>query len=229
MDDFQKISLIYDEDYANQYDGLYLYPWMNKHELNIKNIERILLQTPCKNKKWLDTFCGQAWHFSRFPKTITKIGVDISSAQLELAKIRNPDATFIQGNILDIAFPDSSFNIITNFWAAYCYLDSFEKIESLFKNLVQWLQGDGSLYFEILTAEALKLFNSSAYSQRTGFSVNPRTPDFIRWSYEDSGGTHNMTSPPIDFFIELISKSFSHVEAIHDQGFMTHLIALGKK
>jgi len=229
MYNIQKIASIYDEDYAKQYDGLYLYPWITKHEFNIENIERILLQIPHENKKWLDTFCGQAWHFSRFPGTIAKIGVDISSAQLKLAKVRNPDATFIQGDVLDVIFPDNSFDIVTNFWAAYCYLNDFEKIESLLKRVVRWTKKDGSLYFEVLTAEALRIFNLSAYSQKTGFSINSRTPDFTEWSYEDLGGTHNMTSPPLIFFIELLSKSFNQVEAINDRGFMTHLIALGKE
>lgn len=202
---------------------------MEKHQLNVKNIERILLELPQGNKSWLDICCGQAWHFSKFPRTIKKVGVDISAAQLKLAIDRNPDAVFIQRDISDIVFPDVSFDIVTNLGAAYCYLNSFGKIKTLIKNATKWTKKGGSLYFELLLPEDLKTFNSSPYAKQTGFFVSSRNSDFSEWSYQDVGGQHIMTSPPLEFFVDLLSERFAKVEAEHDFGFMTHLIATGRQ
>lgn len=229
MSNSQKITSIYNEDYARLYDELYVLTSIAKHEVNAENIERILWQSESDQKAWLDTCCGQAWHFTRGASTVRKIGVDISPAQLELAKLRNPDAEFILGDILEINFPDNSFDLVTNFWAAYCYLDSFESIETLLNKAVRWTKPGGTIYFDVLTGEFLKEFdfNISGFAQQTGFSVIPRTPDFVKWSYHDVGGVHNMTSPPLDFFTDILSKSFNQIETT-EQGTMIHLIASGK-
>jgi len=223
------IISLYDDEYASKYENFYLYPWIDKHNLNIKNIKLILIELPQENKKWLDICCGQAWHFSMFPNTIEKVGVDISEAQLNLAINRNPDAVFIHGDILKIAFPEESFDVVTNFWAAYCYLNSFDRITTLVKKAAMWTKKGGSLYFEVLLPEDLKTFNSSLFAKKTGYSVSPRSSDFSKWSYQDAGGKHNMTSPPIEFFVDLLSEFFGKIETEHDSGFITHLIATDKQ
>lgn len=224
----EHIMSIYSEEYASKYEIFYLCPWIGKHVLNAKNIERILLELPCCDKSWLDICCGQAWHFSQFPNTIKKVGVDISEAQLKLAKDRNPDAVFVRGDILDIAFVDDSFDLATNFWASYCYLNSFNRIKTLLNKTVKWIKKNGSLYFEVLLPEDLKTFNSSLFAKQTGFHASSRNSDFSEWFYQDEGGQHNMTSPPLEFFFHLLIEHFGKVEAKHDSGFMTHLIAIGK-
>jgi SAM-dependent methyltransferase len=203
------ILSVYNKKYAESYESLYLDPWPKKHKLNLKNISDILQIYPHDKKRWLDICCGQAWHFSRFPGAIEKVGIDISAAQLKVAKERNPDALFIQNDILNIEFPDDSFDLITCFWAAYCYLNSFELIERLLKKVIDWIKMDGVLYFEILLPEDLKSFNQSDYAVKSGFSVIPRKTDFSEWSYQDVGGVHNMTSPPLMFFYRLIFTIFS--------------------
>ena len=230
----QDICKIYREDYASQYENLYLHPWPEKHRTNQININRIcseLGNSELGNKhlSWLDLCCGQAWHFSNFPDIETKVGIDISSAQLQRAKNRNPNALFVEADILHVSFDENCFDLVTSFWAAYCYLNSYKQIETLLDRAVSWTKIGGALYFELLLAADLKTFNSSLYAQQTGFSVIPRNPDFSEWSYQDSGGLHVMTSPPLDFFTSFLSKHFHRIEANHDAGFMMHLIATNKK
>jgi ubiquinone/menaquinone biosynthesis C-methylase UbiE len=223
------ITAIYDDSYASQYESLYLYPWTEKHELNVHNIKRLLLGLPRKKRRWLDLCCGQAWHFSQFSEPIEEVGVDISASQLKFARVRNPNATFIQGDILETVFPDESFDLVTSFWAGYCYLNSFERIETLVKKAIGWTRPGGALYFEILLPEDLQTFNDSFYAKQNGFHVIPRTPDFREWSYKDVGGHHQMTSPSLAFFMERLLPHFACLEAKHDPGFMNHLIATGKQ
>jgi len=223
------VAFIYNEDYANFYETFYLHPWYEKHKLNLANLERIISSLPNSKILWLDTCCGQAWHFAHFPKSIERVGIDISSAQLRHASRRNPDALFMRGDITSAPVPENMFNLVTNFWAAYCYLNSYKKITSFIENAVRWLKPGGALYFEILLPADLMTFNDSLYSYNTGFRVYLQNSNACRWYYEDKGGRHNMLSPPLKFFEDILANSFDYLESGHDGNFMTHLIALGKK
>lgn len=229
MHKLSPILSIYGEEYANKYPSLYLHPWATKHQLNLRNLEHILRGLPRRKPLWLDIACGQAWHFSNFPDTIRKAGLDGSLDQLELARIGNPQAWFVCADMNRNMFPDRTFDLITSFWAAYCYLNSFERIKALVRKVIGWTREGGAIYLEVLLPEDLKTFNLSAYANKTGFRVSPRSPDFTEWCYRDMGGEHNMTSPPLELFIEPLSASFSKVEAAHDSRFMVHVIATGKR
>ena len=225
----ENIREIYDAEYAAGYEGFYLHPWPRKHDVNLLNVRRILNSVKEESPRWLDLGCGQAWHFTHFPGSIRKVGVDLSIPQLKLAGRKNPDALFVQADISELCFPDRSFDLVTCFWAAYCYLDSQEKIAGLVKKAVTWARPGGAMYFEVLLPEDLRTFNQSEYSVRTGFRVYPRTPDFVKWGYRDKGGEHCMSSPPLHVFTDLLAPRFSHLEAQHDGGFMTHVIALARR
>ena len=224
----EDIREIYDAEYAARYEGFYLHPWPRKHDVNLLNLKRILSSIREESPRWLDLGCGQAWHFTHFPRNIRKVGVDLSIPQLELARRRNPDALFFQADMSELCLPDGRFDLVTCFWAAYCYLDSHEKIAGLVKKAVTWTRAGGAFYFELLLPEDLRTFNQSEYSSRTGFRVYPRSPDFVEWAYRDAGGEHCMTSPPVQRFTDLLAPRFRHLEAQHDGGFMTHVIGLDK-
>lgn len=225
----QGAARIYQEAYAAEYSALYIEPWRQKHELNARNLARVLGQFPDCLPDWLDLACGQAWHFSLFPGRARMLGLDLSEAQLLHARRNAPQAKFVRGDMAHINFPANSFHLITSFWAAYCYLGSHERIARLLSKAVAWLRTEGTLYLEVLIPQDLESFNVSHFSKRTGFAVVPRSDDFVEWQYDDSGGRHIMTSPPLNFFIESLSPHFQKIEAVHDSGFMVHLIATGKK
>lgn len=221
---------IYDNAYADTYDALYLHPWPNKHRHNLATLARILESLPSEGCRWLDLCCGQAWHFAQFPASIVKVGLDISPAQLRRARQRNPDASFIQGDVLqpNILRPDftgSAFDLVTSFWGAYCYLDDPVMIGTFVDKAISWTRRGGSVYLEILLAEMLESFNRSAFAGESGFRVTARSSDFSRWSYRDCGGEHLMTSPPLAFFTSRVEPFFESVNVNFDNGFMYHLVA----
>jgi hypothetical protein len=157
------------------------------------------------------------------------LGIDISEAQLTRARINAPAATFRCEDMTEVRFPKASFDLITNFWAGYCYLNSREGISNLFRSAVDWIAPGGALYTEVLLGEDVMRFNGSGYAARFGFSASPRSDDFTDWEYDDSGGKHILTSPPLQGFLDIVSPEFSAVEALHDGTFMVHLIATGRK
>ena len=219
---------IYREGYAENYPSLYTAPWHRKHELNLINLTRIQELLPSPGPRWLDIACGQAWHFSKFPGWGHMVGMDISRSQLVRARANAPFASFVQADMAGINFPEASFDLVTNFWAGYCYLKNEQRIGKLILNIVRWLKPGGVFYMEVLLPHDLESFNRSTFSNRTGFTVSPISADYTKWQYDDLGGKHVMLSPPLEFFLDLLLPQFREIEAHHDNAFMIHLIAFGK-
>jgi Methyltransferase domain len=215
---------IYSARYADAYPSLYLAPWPRKHRLNAENIDKLLndlTPRPC----WLDLACGQAWHFSAFPGRARMVGVDISEAQLGRARTTAAEAALVCADISTVGFAPGSFDLVTNFWAAYCYLASRQRIAALVRAMAGWVARGGAIYMEVLLGSDLASFNQSRFSRDTRFVVSPRSDDFSEWQYDDWGGRHIMTSPPLDDFLAILWPLFRSVDAEHDGAFMTHLIA----
>lgn len=220
----RQVTGLYNQEYARGFEKLYLDKLPEKHLLNILNLKRIITALPQRRTRWLDLACGQAWHFSQFRNSLTRIGVDLSIHQLDRARKRNPSAAFARADISEIIFPANSFDLVTNFWAGYCYLDDQSTILKVFERACTWLRPGGALYLEVLAPEDVAMFNSSKYARGTGFRVEGRTPDHRKWAYFDPGGRHNMTSPPLQAFVDTFQPHFHEVESKHDTGFMFHTI-----
>jgi len=217
-------AALYSEAYAARYAELYIAPWQRKHRLDAANLSRILDELGPR-PWWVDLACGQAWHFSAFPERARQLGVDLSAAQLARARQNAPRASFLQADLCELELPSRSIDLVTNFWAGYCYLGTSARIAGLVERAIGWLADGGALYFEILVPRDLETFNQSRYASRTGFAVTPLGDDTCDWQYDDVAGRHIMHSPPLDMFLDLLAGKFRSVEATHDGGFMIHLIA----
>ncbi|HEX2735554.1 MAG TPA: class I SAM-dependent methyltransferase [Polyangiaceae bacterium] len=234
---YAAVQAIYSEEYAALYPSLYIQPWAQKHALNVANLTRLLSAAPAiaptehakAQPTWLDLACGQAWHFRQFPHRAHMLGVDSSAAQLMRAGKGAPWASFLQADIAGLELEPQSFDLITNFWAGYAYLGSHDRIGSLFTRATEWLKPGGSLYFEALVGRDLQSFNRSQFAQKMGFAVVPLSSDYSEWRYEDAGGSHVMTSPDLEFFLELLRPRFDDLQTHHDGAFMTHVIATGRR
>jgi predicted TPR repeat methyltransferase len=224
-------AALYGEDYAARYHELYIAPWQRKHRIDAANLTRILdgLDHSLGHApRWLDLACGQAWQFAMVPGRARQIGVDLSAAQLAHARRNAPGAGFLRADLDQLALPPGSIDLVTNFWAGYCYLGTSARIASLVGRAVDWLAEGGALYFEVLVPRDLETFNRSRYASRTGFAVTPLGDDYQDWQYDDAAGRHVMHSPPLELFLTAVAGRFRHVEAVHDGGFMIHLIATGR-
>jgi hypothetical protein len=115
--------------------------------------------------------------------------------------------------LFEAPFLYGSFDLVTMFWAGYCYLDSAERTEALVRNAMCWLRPGGMLYIEVLLARDLASFNESHFSRMNGFTVTPRTRDYEQWVYDEFGGRHWMTSPPLPFFLNIVTPESEEIEA----------------
>lgn len=99
----------------------------------------------------LDLGCGAGIPSTRaLAARFNVTGVDISVRQLEAARRNVPAATFIQGDLATIDFPDASFDGVT----AFCAISHVprDEHEAVFRRVVRWLR-PGGLFLATLGAE----------------------------------------------------------------------------
>ncbi len=218
---------IYGERYVQPYAALYIdHPlWEPKLQCNVALLSRLL--KPLGN--WLDTCCGQGWHLAQFPSH-RRMGIDVSAAQLEQARLHNPGVPFIQADITDYEVPDGQrFDLVSNFWSAYSYLNDEDAIRELVEKLVRWTAPGGALYVELTVPELLEAFNDSEFAEETGARVSLRSPDGVYWDYQDAGGVHRMMSPPLEFFTDIIAPHFAGMNHSTVVRAVRQLVAWGKR
>lgn len=216
---------LYGDGYSEVYRELYVrHPmWRDKHELNLRIVRSLL----APGGSWLDTCCGQAWHFTEVPGA-ARTGIDVSAAQLRHARRDNPDATFLEGDVLEVAL-DARFDLVTSFWGAYSYLDDHARIAAFVRRAITWTAPGGALYLELITPDTLAAFNATAFAADTGSAVRLRSADGVAWSYRDPGGWHDLTSPPAAFFEELLAPHFRSVEPRGVAATLVQLVAAGRQ
>lgn len=215
---------LYGDRYSELYRELYIrHPqWHDKHELNLR-IVRSLLRP---GGTWLDTCCGQAWHFTQVDG-VAKTGIDLSAAQLAHARQGDSTATFLEGDVLEVEL-DARFDLVTSFWGAYSYLDDHARIAAFVRRAIEWTAPGGALYLELITPETLAAFNATSFAEATGSAVRLRSADGIAWSYRDPGGWHDLTSPPAAFFEALLAPCFRTVETRGVAATMVQLVAANR-
>lgn len=220
-------SELYGEGYVKPYASLYTdHPlWQPKLQCNLALLGRLLQPLGT----WLDTCCGQGWHLAQFPSH-QRMGIDASAAQLAQAKLQNPGVAFIQADIAEYEFPEGQrFDLVSNFWSAYSYLNDECAIRALVEKLIRWTAPGGTLYMELTVPELLEDFNDSDFAAETGARVSLRSPDGVRWDYQDAGGIHRMTSPPLQFFTGLVSPHFARTSHSVVVRSIRQFVAWGKR
>ena len=201
---------IYGRRYAREYEALYIdHPlWAPKLECNLATLSTLL--KPLGN--WVDTCCGQGWHLAQFPHH-RRVGIDRSEAQLSRARRRNPGVPLIRADLADYELPGGRrFDVVSNFWSSYSYLDDMDAIRALVLKLVRWTAPGGALYLELTVPELLEDFNDSEFAAETDSRVVLRSPDGVSWSFHDAGGVHRMASPPLEFFADLVGPHFAEMD-----------------
>ncbi len=158
------------------------------------------------------------------------MGLDRSAAQLDRARRQNPGVAFIQADVVDYEFPDGQrFDLVSNFWSSYSYLNDEDTIRELVEKLVRWTAPGGALYLEMTVPEMLEDFNDSEFVAETGTRVSLQSPDGVRWNYHDTGGVHRMMSPPLEFFTGLIAPHFAGTNHSTVVRAIRQFVACGKR
>jgi ubiquinone/menaquinone biosynthesis C-methylase UbiE len=86
------------------------------------------LLTGLRAARTLDVACGTGFITQHLPGEI--VGLDQSARMLDEARSRLSEATFVQGDALELPFPDAAFErLFTSFF--YCHLDEPDRVRFL--------------------------------------------------------------------------------------------------
>ena len=89
-------------------------------------LERWIEDLPAR--RTLDVACGTGFMTRRLGGVVT--GLDQSDAMLDVAREQVPDATFVQGDALDLPFDDGAFERLFSSYF-YCHLEEDDRVRFL--------------------------------------------------------------------------------------------------
>lgn len=202
-------------DYVKNYRELYIQDpfWQAKYQCNAAIIEELINGADCS--RWVDLCCGQGQYFALAGDhtQLQCIGIDASSEQISLAKSSDrlpTGTTFHTADILDNALTELAgpADLVTIMWGAYCYLKGGDEVVSMLENVARILRPGGSFYIEVIEPTTLENFNTTTFSQATGARVMDVQEDEegnATWLYEDSGGTHRLYAPSLEWMLAAMS------------------------
>jgi SAM-dependent methyltransferase len=103
-------------------------------------LERVLEFIP-EDGLGLDTGCGAGLIAAEITTRARVVGVDISSAQLELARRNAPDTSLVRADVAEVAFEPRSFDAVVAFWSLIHV--PRELHESVIARIHVWLKPGG--------------------------------------------------------------------------------------
>jgi len=89
----------------------------------------------------LDIGCGPGVKTKRLAERFQVVGVDLSGRQLDLARAAVPEATFVQADILELDFPQETFDAVTAFYS-FMHIPR-DRHPELLERILGWLKPGG--------------------------------------------------------------------------------------
>ena len=173
---------LYDEFYANVYDKLTGGPqnripaeiamalaWAKSYRPEVETIQ--VLDIGCATGHAVDEFrkagCGKV------------VGLDVSTAMVTAARRKFPKGDFRVGDVEQIGqFAAGEFNLVSLYYFTYHEL---RDVDTMFKNVFQWLQPGGCLVIHLVNREKFDPILESA-SPFVGFSIQKYNKERVRHS-----------------------------------------------
>jgi SAM-dependent methyltransferase len=95
----------------------------------------------------LELGCGSGTAAAALADGRSYTGVDLSAAQLAMARERHPDLNFLRGDLTTISFPDESFDAVVAFWV-FNHVPRAEQGPT-FEQIFRWLRPGGWLMLSL--------------------------------------------------------------------------------
>jgi len=130
---------------AKYYDKIYSF---KDYEQEAKKITRIVEERlHSEGRSLLDVACGTGRHIEYLKDQFDAEGLDISREMLEIARVRNPNVTFHQADMIDFGL-DKKFDVITCLFSAIGYAKTLEHAGSAIACMSRHLVPGGLLIVE---------------------------------------------------------------------------------
>ena len=138
-------ALRFYDRYAQYYDSIYSFK--NYRKESNKLDEFIHKYKRSRGKDLLDVACGTGNHIAFLKKRYHVQGLDLSPQMLEIAREKNPEITFHQGDMTDFQLAQQ-FDAVTCLFSAIGHVRSRKKLEGAIRRMAAYLKPGGLLLVE---------------------------------------------------------------------------------
>jgi SAM-dependent methyltransferase len=132
---------------ARYYDALYR-ALGKDYATDVARVEEIA-QERCRSggNDLLDAACGTGRHIELFRRTFNCYGLDVSKAMLDIARERNPEVPFQEGDIIGFNL-GKRFDVITCLFGSIGYVPNVMRLEQAIRTFTRHLKPGGVIIVE---------------------------------------------------------------------------------
>jgi SAM-dependent methyltransferase len=135
---------------------LALYPHRDKDEARA-GVELLLGASGRPDGQILDLACGAGRHLLEFERVgLSAVGLDLSSTLLEQARRNGPELLLVQGDMRNLPFADSRFEVVVNFFTSFGYFAEPEEDERVLAEIRRVLRAGGWFMLDFLNADRVR-------------------------------------------------------------------------
>jgi ubiquinone/menaquinone biosynthesis C-methylase UbiE len=130
---------------ADVYDAIYAAKDYKAEAAALKQL--IDTYKKSEGNELLDVACGTGLHLPYLIDDFQVTGIDLSAQQIEAARKRLPDNTFIQGDMREFNLR-RQFDVVTCLFSSIGYVYPYEDMKKAVKNMTSHLKPGGVLFIE---------------------------------------------------------------------------------
>lgn len=127
--------------------------WVESQRSPREKYARKVVENAGPNPRILDLGCGPGVPITRMllDNGCSVVANDISTKQLNMAKARCPEATFISGDMMNLSFEPASFDGIISFYTVFHLPRTQQKV--MLAKVHSWLKQGGMFTFNLATLD----------------------------------------------------------------------------
>jgi SAM-dependent methyltransferase len=144
----------FEEWFGEEYVALYPHRNEAEAERAVALIARTLAARPVR--RVLDLACGSGRHSRYLGAKWWTSGIDLSEVLLRIARRNETPAKLVRGDIRDLPYRDSVFDLVVNLFTSFGYFETDEEHELVIRDLARVIAPHGTFVLDYLNAEQVR-------------------------------------------------------------------------
>jgi SAM-dependent methyltransferase len=144
----------FEEWFGEEYVALYPHRNEAEAERAVALIARTLGPRPVRLV--LDLACGSGRHARYLGQKWWTSGIDLSDVLLRIARRSSTPARLVRGDIRDLPYRDSAFDLVVNLFTSFGYFETDEEHELVIRDLARVIAPRGTFVLDYLNAERVR-------------------------------------------------------------------------
>ncbi len=195
---------------AEFYDKIY--KWKN-YELEAEKVKSLIKKHSPEAKTILDIGCGTHEHVKYLKQIFSVDGLDINSDFLSLAREKNPEGNYTQGDMKTFSL-DKKYDVVMSLFSSIGYMKSLEDLNSAFLCMAEHTEKGGTVIIE-------PWFTPDERTKRNTFMQTVDESNFKVCRMGVSETRDRMTYIEFHYLVGTASKGVRYFTEIHELSLFT--------